>query len=135
MQLNSSHASVYTVADTGAEEEVSIVTQDGKKIRATLHDGRLDLNTIKKELVNEGWGLCLLDGVIPSCYHNGLSCSKFKPGSVIQVVIEKKRGEANCVLQLCKMFSQHTLQRVCKNRPAAHFITMSSLACAMVLAP
>ncbi|DBB07362.1 TPA: hypothetical protein ACH3X3_008850 [Trebouxia sp. C0006] len=78
--------------DTGAEEEVSIVTQDGKKIRATLHDGRLDLNTIKKELVNEGWGLCLLDGVIPSCYHNGLSCSKFKPGSVIQVVIQKKRG-------------------------------------------
>ncbi len=98
MQLNSLHASVYTVADTGAEEEVSIVTQDGKEVRATLHDGRLDLNAIKKELVMEGWGLRLLDGVMPSCYHNGLSRSKFKAGAVIQVVIVKKRGDLKCML-------------------------------------
>ena len=54
MQLNSLHASVYTIGVTGAEEEVAIVTQDGKEVRATLHDGRLDLNAIKKELVM-GW--------------------------------------------------------------------------------
>ncbi len=79
----------------GTEEEVLIVTQDGKEITATLHDGRLDLNAIKKELVMEGWGPYLLDGVILSCEHNGLSRSKFKAGAVIQVKIEERRGEAN----------------------------------------
>ncbi len=91
------HAPVDTVADTGTEEEVLIVTQDGKEITATLHDGRLDLNAIKKELVMEGWWLSRLDGALPGCYRNGLSHSKFKAGAVIQVEIRKKRGEANCV--------------------------------------
>jgi len=74
----------------------------------------------------EGWVLSLLDGKIPSCDCNGRSRSKFKAGTVIQVQIKKKRGEANCV-KSCKMFPQHTLQRICKNRLAAHFIMMSLL--------
>lgn len=77
MQLNSLRASVYIVA----EEEVSIVTQDGKKIRATLYDGRLDLDALEKELVMEGWWLSLLDGSLPGCYPDGLSYSMFKAGS------------------------------------------------------
>lgn len=112
-------APVDTVADTSSEEEVLIVTQDGEEVTATLHDGRLDLHALEKKLVKEGWWLSLLDGRIPSCDRNGLSRSKFKAGAVVHVEIKKKKGESKCA-KPCKIFSQHTLQSICKNRLAEH---------------